>query len=446
MFAQMVKAAPEVLRAFQEAAQPELVGRNCRLEPYRPLAVRSFQVGGEMIAFASPDSTYAVTKGFIDAAQRSIFIGIYDFTAGYMKELLLRAMRRGVQVSLMLDLDNRTGETEIFEDLVEHGCEGVPAPSCASANAHYFASSHEKVIVIDDIWTLVQSGNWSENSIPANEQDGGDPTDFVPGNRDMGLAIESRPLAQFFSKVLRHDMKLEHDAAEQEAAPGGMALLPEVEALQTAPARPPVRLFPSKTFRPSRPIQLTPVLSPENYMDLIPDWLESAERSICIEQQYIRGHQPEIQKLLEAIQRAIRQRSSLQVRIVLAKPFPGRRFDDEAAAIRNLADFGLRLGSHVRILNPKHFVHCHNKLIIVDNRAVLISSQNWSDSAVRKNREAGVLVEYPELARYFATIFKTDWDTGLRTVGRRAVPELFGPQALATGKTVPLNWGDYAEV
>src|SRR5262249_22579632 len=157
-----------------------------------------------------------VTKKRMEDARRSIVIGIYDFTASYMKDLLLKAMRRGVKVELMLDLDGRTGETELFDELVHFGGKGVPAPSCASDNVHYFASSHEKVIVIDDQWTLVQSGNYTENSIPQNETDGGDPDNFVPGNRDMGVAVQSRELAAFFTKLLRADMKLELDATRDE--------------------------------------------------------------------------------------------------------------------------------------------------------------------------------------------------------------------------------------
>ncbi|MBI4279117.1 MAG: hypothetical protein HY660_11740 [Armatimonadetes bacterium] len=424
-----------------------MVGRNCALEDYRKIKVPSFELSGEFVAYSSPDSTYAVTKRLVDAAEKSILIGIYDFTAGYVKELLIKAMRRGVKVSLMLDLDNRSGETEIYEELVESGCEGVPAPSCASQRARYFASSHEKVIVIDDTWTLVQSGNYSDNSIPQNEKDGGDPDEFVPGNRDMGVAVKSKPLAAFFEKVLRSDMKLELGAAGEEGAtPGGMAEMEEIPLLEKAPAEPPAKLFASRRFNPTRQVKVTPILSPDNYMDTIPDLLESADKSIYIEQQYIRGHQEAIGELLSRIRAAMDRRPKLDVRVILAKPFPGKRFDKEAKAIKQFGkDFGLKLGTHVRILNPKHFVHCHNKLIIVDEQAVLISSQNWSDSAVVKNREAGLLLRYPEMARHYANIFETDWDTGVKTL-RKTRPEFYGPEALGTGKVVPLNWGDYVEV
>ena len=40
--------------------------RNCTLETYKKIKVPAFELEGEMVAYASPDSTYAVTKRFID--------------------------------------------------------------------------------------------------------------------------------------------------------------------------------------------------------------------------------------------------------------------------------------------------------------------------------------------------------------------------------------------
>ena len=41
---------------------------------------------------ASPEATFALTKAFLQAATTSIVIGIYDFTSGPVKDLLLQAM------------------------------------------------------------------------------------------------------------------------------------------------------------------------------------------------------------------------------------------------------------------------------------------------------------------------------------------------------------------
>ena len=123
---------------------------------------------------ALPNSTYALTKRLFDAAKKSILIGIYDFSAPYMKELLLNALQRGVKIKLMLDIDSKD-EQQLFNELIDLGVDGVPAPSCASHRIHFFSSSHVKVMIIDGEWALVQSGNYSENGIPLNVVDGGDP-------------------------------------------------------------------------------------------------------------------------------------------------------------------------------------------------------------------------------------------------------------------------------
>jgi phosphatidylserine/phosphatidylglycerophosphate/cardiolipin synthase-like enzyme len=440
-------APDSAIAAFDEAISPELVGRACHLQvPPKINPVPSFNIKDEFIAYASPDATFDITRRLVEASQKSILVGIYDFTATYMQDLFVRAMQRGVGFALMLDLDGRTGEQAVYDELQKLGADTCPAPSCASDNAQYFASSHEKVTVIDGAVTLVQSGNFSENSIPNNADGKAGSHGFVPGNRDMGVAVRSKSLATFFDKLLRADMALER--AGTPAAGGGPtpADAAEVDLLLAAPPKAPPKLFPSKSFKPKTPIPVMPVLSPDNYMRVIPALLESATKSIVIEQQYIRGAQPEIVKLLDSIKRARSHHPKLEIRIVLARPFPGKRFDKEAKEIRQLGtDFGFKLGTHVRILNPRYFVHCHNKLIVVDGEQVLVSSQNWSDSAVIKNREAGLLINYPALARYFTDIFDVDWMSGLRTLPRPKA-EALAPAAFAAGGMVRLNWGDYAEV
>ena len=251
------KDAPEVLEG---PASIELVPRNCALQPYTPVHVPSFNVKGEFIAYASPDSTYAVTRRLLDEAKDEIIIGIYDFSADYIKDLLLNAMQRGVKVSVMLDIDGQKEEA-VLKELAKFGCTTVPAPSCASDNVSYFPSSHEKVIVIDGTWSLVQSGNYSKNSIPFNETDGGDPATLVKGNRDMGIAIRSKPLARFFADVLRSDMQLELDAAGVEAArvPARKA---DPDLVEPMPELLPAKLFKSKTFNPTAPVRMMPILTP----------------------------------------------------------------------------------------------------------------------------------------------------------------------------------------
>ena len=74
-----------------------------------------------------------------------------------------------------------------------------------------------------------------------------------------------------------------------------------------------------------------------------------------------------------------------------------------------MEDFGLEFDDNYRFLSSKHFVHCHNKLIVVDDEKVLLGSQNWSTTGLLSNREASLLVEHAGIATYFAEIFDADW-------------------------------------
>ena len=107
-------------------------------------------------------------------------------------------------------------------------------------------------------------------------------------------------------------------------------------------------------------------------------------------------------------------------------------------------DFGFALGASVRVLNPRYFLHCHNKLIVRDGRSVLIGSQNWSDTAIGKNREASLLVDYPALAARYDAIFRSDWESALHAVPARAALRALPATAAARGvRTVTLDAGDY---
>lgn len=433
-----------------------MVPRGCRLDPYAPEAVPEFDIRGDFITYASPDATYHVTQQLLEGAQKSILIGIYDFSSERARDLVLAAQRRGVKVSVMVDLDNAKGEPVVWQALVAQGCKGVPAPSCASKFARYFPSCHEKVIVVDGEWVMVQSGNYTQASIPPNG-DGAPPAAgaFVPGNRDTGVAIRSPELAAYFSTVLRGDMTLELDGENTRAAGAGDVVEPPPSVRATKPPRAPATLFPSQHYHPGKPVHVTPVISPDNYMQVVPPFLASATRSILIEEQYIRGHQPEVARLLDAIRSAMRAHPKLDVRIVVA---PGFGSANDPLPYEGVEDFGLEPAKHVRYLNPALFVHCHNKLIIVDGRWVLVGSQNWSDFAVSRNREASLLLPYPPIARYFTAIFKYDWKTGVvpRRPGGRDVrpapPEgnALMPESAVSGleleKTLPVSLADYIEV
>jgi PLD-like domain len=171
-----------------------------------------------------------------------------------------------------------------------------------------------------------------------------------------------------------------------------------------------------------------------------------AKKSILIENQYIRSSQTEIARLLDAIHATVGKHAGLDVRIVLGKLFGQKDYDNEVINIANIKKlYKLKLDTNIRYIDTTRFVHCHNKVIIVDEEKVLVSSQNWSNTGVSSNREAGIILEYPEIAVYYAKIFESDWSTA-----NPAIPHpgktTATPEDLHTGKFVKVVAADYQEV
>jgi phospholipase D-like protein len=422
----------------------ELLSRQCALDPYATVSVPATKVEGQIIAYASPDSTFAVTRRLVEAATKSILIGTYDFTATYVADLLTAAIGRGVKVELMLDLDGRSGELPLYDALGVAGVKTHPAPACGAGHAHYFPSCHEKVTVIDGEWVLVQSGNYTENSIPPNDPSPGSTALRIPGNRDMGLAIRSRSLARFFTKLLKADIK----RAVTAVSPDELAEVfePELLMFEVAPkVVPPV--VPDKTFTIPAGGKVQAVVTPDNYISVAEALLRGATTSIDIEQQYIRSTQPQIGRLLAAIKAARAANPKLKIRIIVAAGYGGAdtvRLRKEMEVLRT--DHGLPFGTNIRLLNKKYFVHCHNKLIVVDGERVLVGSQNWSDTGVSTNREAGILLTHKGIADYFTGLVDFDWKTGVKTLpAAPPTPAPVTPDELAPA-AVRVRYGDYADV
>ena len=55
--------------------------------------------------------------------------------------------------------------------------------------------------------------------------------------------------------------------------------------------------------------------------------------------------------------------------------------------------------------------HVHNKGFVVDSKTVVVSSQNFSPPGVETNRDAGVIIEHPDIAQYFESVFLSDFKT-----------------------------------
>jgi phosphatidylserine/phosphatidylglycerophosphate/cardiolipin synthase-like enzyme len=166
-----------------------------------------------------------------------------------------------------------------------------------------------------------------------------------------------------------------------------------------------VKIFPAKrfTFTAEDPVKVQPILTPDNYGTQVLKLIRSATETLYFQNQYIKIYQtfpdtagkPGLKELVDAL--IDRIAAGVDVKIIL-------RNNDARPMLQALHTYGLDV-SVVKLL-----AGCHNKGIIVDSKAVLVSSQNYSADGVRFNRDAGLIIYHPKVAAYFEKVFLYDWE------------------------------------
>jgi len=151
-----------------------------------------------------------------------------------------------------------------------------------------------------------------------------------------------------------------------------------------------------------------PLLTPDNYAEQVVRLIRSARDRIYFQNQslsILATNAPKFQALLDALLE--RQKARLDVRIII------RRFGDMRDTVTALKDFGFDT-EQVRLQT-----NCHTKGIIVDSKAVVVGSHNWTNAGTGFNRDASLLFFDEEIARYYERLFLFDW----KRIGRPRVDE-----------------------
>jgi hypothetical protein len=389
-----------------------------------------------LICHASPDAGWPKLQEFIDGIKNHFTLAMYDFTATHIYSALKGAMN-AVQGELDVCYDAkastaRTGE--MTEADIMAGLESAFKKRCEIAKAAvgslYPNAYHIKVAVRDSQAFWISSGNWQGSNQPdadasklsVNEQR----KLLAEHNREWHVIVEHPDLAKMFERYIQWDMT----EAARVLKRGGPPLPPPEPDLFFPPEPPAVMrgpLTPVQIFAPlvlkATKVRIQPLLTPDNYGDFIIPLLKSAQKTLYFQNQYI-NYGPNggvLCKLVDAM--ADRIRHGVDVRIIL-------RDGDTRKMLEALKNKGLDTDK-IKLLKG-----CHNKGIIVDSKAVVVSSQNWSGDGVQFNRDAGLIMYHPAIAQYFEKIFLYDWNSRAhqRATAERSMPFVI-PLAAAGKKT-----------
>jgi len=350
-------------------------------------------------AFVSPDNSLAVFSRVVASAQHQVLVNVYELSSANITGALIDAEKRGVDVEILLEGGPVGGisaeEKAAIWRLNQSGIPVFEMTTSESGHAPY-RYDHAKYVVIDDHAVLVTSENFGHSGFPPSGE---------TGNRGWGVYLEDPSIAAYFRDIYQTDT-------------GGPAIVPvygsegpaEVYTVISYPAP-----FAPATFTGAR---VTPVIAPDT-SSTITGLLNSAQYSIEIEQAYITNESKT--RLNPYLATAINaSRRGVHVRVLLDSYWYSTEDtddNDEMVALINriAANEHLPLEARCLDLEASGLEKIHNKGVIVDDRAVLVSSINWNTNSPGFNRETGVIVEQPEVVRYFRTVFDTDWSPAVRS-------------------------------
>ena len=368
--------------------------------------LESFDLQGTVTAVLSPDEGDGPLLRFLGSAQRTIELGVYTFTSGRIAGVLEEAVRRGIRVRVLLDGGPVGGidpdELNVTRDLAGAGVE-VRWLKGGSDVVKRYRFLHAKYAIVDARAAWIGSENFGEAGFPTGAR----------GNRGWSVLVEDEGLAT----ALRSVFEIDFDERRRDSIPERIGSVPGMSA---SPPLPPRTM---QTRSDNRRARL--VVGPDANLDPdgILDLLLSATERLSIETFYIEDRwrnttNPFLEGAFDAARRGV------TVRILLDGSWSSVEADtgtnDDVVARINRRAKEEHLPVEARLLEPRGSIQrLHNKGVVVDGRAVLVSSMNWALGSATENREIGVLLEDRGIAQRFEAAFDADWE-GRATSGTDA--------------------------
>ena len=211
---------------------------------------------------------------------------------------------------------------------------------------------------------------------------------------------------------------------------GAMLVSPAMSLAKTpqeqASAAPTPEIYTPKfdPFNTKEQMTLSPLFTPDNALYIYSSWLKKANTSIDIQNQYItqfddsvswdNDPNPIVREIVNAKNRGVTVR--VQVR--------GDSDSDDVTSYLQSKGISVRwMGDSASNPDGEYLSATHNKLVIIDNKVILISSINFGENAFTNNREAGMVIQNANAASYFTSVFDSDWADGEQPIPIQRVRE-----------------------
>ena len=444
-FGMEVPAISAFERMLEDAALEFAPPKTGNYEPLQPPDLPLVEEPMQVTLCVSPEAGWQELEKFLDGTQERLTVAMYQFTAPHIFTAVQNSLAPGER-SMALVLHprpevpaksgvkaNELPEKEIIDKLGETlGNRFKMSWATLESKEHpdglWASAYHIKVAVRDGKAFWLSSGNWQSSNQPAVHLFGDNPDPMPPGlqkkyDRDYNTIITNDKLASAYETYIKRDYDLTAGAGSAQPFALTDLFIPEEEPAELVTFAAPPQIFPPLHLE--RQIKVQPLLTPDNYAENALALIQSAQKSVWFQNQYINFRDngedfPEFQSLIKALKEKID--AGLNVRIICRDMMKKQN-----------VDILLAVGFPREAM--RFMPACHNKTIIVDRQTVLFGSHNWSNEGVKTNRDASLIFYDAEIADYLAKVYEYDWDR-LAT----AKPSARQPRVAAEGEPTPAGF------
>lgn len=388
--------------------------------PLQPPGLPLVEEPMQVTVCVSPEAGWQELENFLNGTKERLTVAMYQFTAPHIFTAVRDSLAPGER-SLELVLHprpeapaksgvkaNDLPEEDIISQLEEtlgnrFKMSWATLVSREHPDGLWASAYHIKVAVRDGKTFWLSSGNLQSSNQPAVHLFGANPDPIPAGlqrkyNRDYHAIITNEKLASAYETYIKRDYDLTATAGTAQPFALPDLFVPAEEPPEMVTFASPPQLFPP--LRLERQVKVQPLLTPDNYAENALALIQSAQKSVWFQNQYINFRNngedfPEFQSLIQALKEKID--AGQDVRIICRDLMKQENVDILLA---------LGFPREAMRFQPA----CHNKTIIVDRKTVLFGSHNYSNEGVKTNRDASLIFFDEDIAGYLAKVYEYDWN------------------------------------
>ncbi len=379
----------------------------------------------------APENLLANTLHTISSTKNKLRINIYEMKSPEIADAVIKKIEAGVDVHILMEGQPVGGMSdaslEIKNQIVAAMKSNTASPQCRFSlmeapdaarsqldKNRRFAFNHAKYMIVDDEIVSVGSENFSSSDQNSKKK-----------NRGWQIVAKEAEAVAYYAKIFAAD-------ADRKAADikelVNESLFSKVAALYRFTGTTPwVAQTNRFTVEDEGPMNfeaqgLEYVTSPDTSLSGLKKFLNTAQTSLDLELMTFSprwGNSPEESPLLSEVMAAARRGVTVRVLLNDERVFGGggaTTLDSESKNVvtvellNELAESeDLKLEGRIADVKAMGVSYIHNKGAIADRSRVLVSSINWNQNSVERNREAGVVIDSAEVGQHYLSLFDQDW-------------------------------------